>query len=550
MSLKNIDPTRTTTWKKLQKHHDEIQKISLKTLFEERSDHFENFSIRMGDIFLDYSKNRINTKTRDLLIELAQACELPDAIEKMFSGDPINQTERRSVLHTTLRNYSGGPVYVDGQDVTTEVKAVLNQMKEFSQAILSDYWKGYTGKPITDVVNLGIGGSDLGPVMVVEALKYYKTHLNVYFVSNVDGTHLTETLKPLHPETTLFIIASKTFTTQETMTNATTARQWFLEQANSEGYIAQHFVALSTNSIEVERFGIDQKNIFRFWDWVGGRYSLWGAIGLSICLAVGFDNFEALLQGAHQVDEHFRKTPFHTNIPVILALLGIWYINFFGAQSHAVLPYDQYLHRFPAYLQQIDMESNGKATDRDGYRVSYSTGPIIWGEPGTNGQHSFYQLLHQGTAFIPCDFIAPVQSLHPIGDHHQKLFSHFLAQTQALAFGKDKQEVINELKSQGKSPEELKRLAPFKIFEGNRPSNSILFKKLTPSVLGNIISIYEHKIFVQGIIWNIFSFDQWGVELGKQLAQKILPDLGRDDSVASYDVSTNGLINIYKKMCE
>ncbi|XCI74558.1 MAG: glucose-6-phosphate isomerase [Flavobacteriales bacterium] len=550
MPLKNIDPTKTTAWKKLQKHYDEIQKISLKVLFEEKPDRFKNFSIRLGDIFLDYSKNWINTKTRDLLIELTQACELPDAIEKMFSGDPINHTERRSVLHTALRNRSDRPVYVDGHDVMPKIKVVLNQMKKFSHAILSGYWKGYTGKSITDVVNLGIGGSDLGPAMVVEALKYYKTYLNVYFVSNVDGTHLTETLKPLHPETTLFIIASKTFTTQETMTNAATARQWFLDQAISEKHIDKHFVALSTNSIEVQKFGINPKNMFRFWDWIGGRYSLWGAIGLSICLAIGFDHFETLLQGAHQVDEHFRKAPFNTNIPVMLALLGIWYINFFGAQSHAVLPYDQYLHRFPAYLQQADMESNGKAIDRAGYRVSYSTGPIIWGEPGTNGQHSFYQLLHQGTTFVPCDFIAPVQPLHPIGDHHQKLFSHFLAQTQALAFRKDKQKVINELKSQGKSPEELKRLAPFKTIEGNRPSNSILFKKLTPSVLGSIIAIYEHKIFVQGVIWNIFSFDQWGVELGKELAQKILPDLAHDEPVTSYDVSTNGLINLYKNMCK
>lgn len=548
MPLKNIRPTETVAWKKLSDHYNEIRGTSLKKLFEEDVDRFNNFSIRCDNIFLDYSKNRITTKTIDLLVELAEACQLSDAVKKMFSGDPINQTEERSVLHMALRNRSRVPVYVDGRDVMPQIRTVLDQMKEFSQNILSGRWKGYTGKPITDVVNIGIGGSDLGPVMVTEALKYYKTRLNVHFVSNVDATHLIETLQPLHPDRTLFIIASKTFTTQETMTNAATARLWFLDRGGSEEYIARHFVALSINAAEVQKFGIDRKNMFRFWDWVGGRYSLWGAIGLSICLAVGFEHFEALLQGGYEMDCHFKNASLDRNIPVILALLGVWYVNFFDTPHHAVLPYDQYLHRLPAYLQQADMESNGKTVDRDGRRVDYSTGPIIWGEPGTNGQHSFYQLLHQGTPFVPCDFIATAQPLNLVGDHHRKLFSHFLAQTQALAFGKEEREVINELKSQGKSPEEIIFLVSFKIFEGNRPSNSILFKRLTPSVLGSLIAMYEHKIFVQGVIWNIFSFDQWGVELGKQLAQKLLLDLSHDGPVVSYDVSTNGLIGIYKKM--
>lgn len=550
MPLKNVRPTGTIAWKKLQEHYDEIRKKSLKVLFEEEPGRFETFSIHWGDIFLDYSKNRITAKTRHLLIKLAEACDLTDAIRKMFSGDPINQTEKRSTLHTALRNRSNNPVYVEGQDVMIEVRAVLDRMKEFSQAILSGCWKGFTGEVITDVVNIGIGGSDLGPVMVVEALKYYKTRLNIHFVSNVDATHLIETLQSLHPERTLFIIASKTFTTQETMTNAVTARWWFLERAGSENYITQHFVALSVNSDEVQKFGIDPKNMFRFWDWVGGRYSLWGPIGLIICLAVGFDHFEALLQGAHQMDEHFKNAPLIQNIPVILALLGIWYINFFDAHHHAILPYDQYLHRVPAYLQQIDMESNGKSVDRDGCRIDYPTGPVVLGAPGTNVQHSFFQLLHQGTCFVPCDFISAAQPLHSIGDHHQKLFSHFLAQTQALAFGKEKREVISELKNQGISSEDIRFLAPFKIFEGNRPSNSILFKRLTPTVLGSIIAIYEHKTFVQGVIWNIFSFDQWGVELGKQLGQKLLPELFHDNPTTSYDSSTNGLLSIYKKMRE
>lgn len=548
MPLKNIRPTETVAWKKLSDHYNEIRGTSLKKLFEEDVDRFNNFSIRCDNIFLDYSKNRITTKTIDLLVELAEACQLSDAVKKMFSGDPINQTEERSVLHMALRNRSRVPVYVDGRDVMPQIRTVLDQMKEFSQNILSGRWKGYTGKPITDVVNIGIGGSDLGPVMVTEALKYYKTRLNVHFVSNVDATHLIETLQPLHPDRTLFIIASKTFTTQETMTNAATARLWFLDRGGSEEYIARHFVALSINAAEVQKFGIDRKNMFRFWDWVGGRYSLWGAIGLSICLAVGFEHFEALLQGGYEMDCHFKNASLDRNIPVILALLGVWYVNFFDTPHHAVLPYDQYLHRLPAYLQQADMESNGKTVDRDGRRVDYSTGPIIWGEPGTNGQHSFYQLLHQGTPFVPCDFIATAQPLNLVGDHHRKLFSHFLAQTQALAFGKEEREVINELKSQGKSPEEIIFLVSFKIFEGNRPSNSILFKRLTPSVLGSLIAMYEHKIFAQGVIWNIFSFDQWGVELGKQLAQKLLLDLSHDGPVVSYDVSTNGLIGIYKKM--
>jgi glucose-6-phosphate isomerase len=467
----------------------------------------------------------------------------------MFTGQAINQTENRAVLHTALRNRSNSPVYVDGQDVMPEVNQVLSQMKAFATQIHQGTWLGYTGKPITALVNIGIGGSDLGPVMVTEALKAYQSpKLKLHFVSNVDGTHIAETLKEVDPETTLFFIASKTFTTQETMTNAHSARTWFLEHAQDEKAIAKHFVALSTNSESVRAFGIDPQNMFAFWDWVGGRYSLWSAIGLPIACAIGFDRFEELLSGAHSMDLHFRTTPLDQNIPVILALVGIWNTNFLGASSEAILPYDQYLHRFAAYFQQGNMESNGKYVGRDGKKVTYPTGPIIWGEPGTNGQHAFYQLIHQGTHLIPCDFIAPARSHNPIGDHHVKLLSNFFAQTEALMKGKSLPEVEAEMRKAGKSEEEIQRIAPHRVFEGNRPTNSILVKQITPYTLGQLVALYEHKIAAQGIIWNIFSFDQWGVELGKVLANGILPELTDDVKVESHDSSTNGLINAYKAM--
>lgn len=548
MSLKNIDPTRTLAWQKLQAHFNEVQQWSLQKLFEQDAKRFDKFSLFFEDVFLDYSKNLITSETLDLLIDFAKEMSLSQAIEKMFSGDAINNTEGRSVLHTALRNCSNSPVYVNGSNVMPEIKRVLQQMKMFSDGVINRKWRGYTNKPITDVVHIGIGGSDLGPYMVVEALKHYKTALRMHFVSNIDGTHIAETLRRVLPETTLFIIASKTFTTQETMTNALTACRWFLEHAYLQEHIARHFVALSTNFDEVRAFGIDPKNMFYFWDWVGGRYSLWGAIGLSISLAVGYERFEELLEGAHLLDRHFRETPFERNLPVILALLGIWYNNFFHAQTHAILPYDQYLHRFAAYLQQADMESNGKSVDREGLKTTYQTGPIIWGEPGTNGQHAFYQLLHQGTKLIPCDFIAAAQPLNPLEDHHQKLLSHFFAQTRALAFGKEPTRVQTELKRQGKNSDEMAFLTPFKTFEGNRPSNSILFKKLTPKALGILIAMYEHKIFVQGVLWNVYSFDQWGVELGKELAQEILPFVTNGSSSENFDSSTRGLLDQYAKM--
>ncbi|MGC8771311.1 MAG: glucose-6-phosphate isomerase [Brevinematia bacterium] len=547
--LEKINPLSLNSWKKLSIHYESMKNVHMRDLFKSDQNRFNKFSLSFEDIFVDYSKNIITEETMGLLFNLAEEAKLKDAIEKMFSGDKINETEKRAVLHIALRNKSNTPIYVDGVDVMPEVNRVLKQMKEFSDKIISGEWKGYSGKPITDIVNIGIGGSDLGPVMVTEALKpYKKPNINVYFVSNVDGTHIAETLKKLNPETTLFIISSKTFTTQETMTNANTAREWFLSSSKDENSIKKHFVAVSTNEKEVVNFGIDPENMFVFWDWVGGRYSLWSAIGLSIACTIGFENFDALLMGAHKMDNHFRNTPFEKNIPVILALLGIWYNNFFEAETYAILPYDQYLHRLPAYLQQGDMESNGKSVDRSGKKVNYQTGPIIWGEPGTNGQHAFYQLIHQGTKLIPADFLAPAISHNPIGDHHLKLLSNFFAQTEALMNGKTEDEVVAELKVSGKSMEEIEKLKPFKVFEGNRPTNSILFKKLTPEVLGSLIAMYEHKIFVQGVIWNIFSFDQWGVELGKQLANKILPELSGDEVVNSHDSSTNGLINTYKKM--
>lgn len=546
MALQTINPTTTLAWKKLQAHYEAIQNTTIKALFDANPKRFEQFSIQYPSLLVDYSKNRINEETIQLLVDLAKETGVDQAIQQMFSGATINATEGRAVLHTALRNRSNEEVLVDGKDVMPQINAVLDQMKAFSEQVISGAWKGYTGKEITDVVNIGIGGSDLGPVMVTEALKHYKTRLNVHFVSNIDGTHLAETFKVIDPATTLFIVASKTFTTQETMTNAFTAKQWLLESGATEADVAKHFVALSTNAKGVADFGIDTANMFQFWDWVGGRYSLWSAIGLSIALAVGFDHFEELLAGAHEMDMHFKTETLDQNIPVILALLGIWYNNFFGADSVALLPYEQYLSRFAAYFQQGDMESNGKYVGRDGKKVDYETGPIIWGEPGTNGQHAFYQLIHQGTKLIPADFIAGANSLNVLGDHHAKLLSNFFAQTEALAFGKDEATVVAELQQAGKTEEEIAFLTPFKIFEGNRPTNSILYEVLTPQVLGNLIAMYEHKIFVQGVIWNIFSFDQWGVELGKQLANVILPELENDAAVTTHDSSTNGLINAYK----
>ncbi|NOJ06194.1 MULTISPECIES: glucose-6-phosphate isomerase [Vibrio] len=547
--LKNINPTQTQAWKALTAHFESAQDMDMKELFAQDAKRFESFSTRFGsDILVDYSKNLIDAETMQHLFALANETEVKSAIEAMFGGDAINKTEGRSVLHTALRNRSDNPVMVDGKDVMPAVNAVLAKMELFTHRIVSGEWKGYTGKQITDVVNIGIGGSDLGPYMVTEALTPYKTRLNMHFVSNVDGTHIVETLKPLNPETTLFLVASKTFTTQETMTNAHSARDWFLAEAGDSAHVAKHFAALSTNATSVAEFGIDTDNMFEFWDWVGGRYSLWSAIGLSISLSIGFDNFAELLDGAHEMDNHFASTEFESNIPVILALIGVWYNNFHGAESEAILPYDQYMHRFAAYFQQGNMESNGKFVDREGNPVEYQTGPIIWGEPGTNGQHAFYQLIHQGTKLIPSDFIAPAISHNPASDHHQKLMSNFFAQTEALAFGKTKETVEAEFLAAGKTAEEAAELAPFKVFEGNRPTNSILVKQMTPRSLGNLIAMYEHKIFVQGVIWNIFSFDQWGVELGKQLANQILPELADDAQVTSHDSSTNGLINAFKAL--
>lgn len=546
--MQAINPTTTSAWNKLVALSKKHQNLSIVELFNQK-DRFARYSRSLEDLLVDFSKNRIPDEVFEALLELAQETALPQAIESMFTGQAINQTENRAVLHTALRNRSNTPVVVDGQDVMPEVNQVLSQMKAFATQIHQGTWLGYTGKPITALVNIGIGGSDLGPVMVTEALKaYQQPNLRLHFVSNVDGTHIAETLKQVDPETTLFFIASKTFTTQETMTNAHTARTWFLKHALDEKAIAKHFVALSTNAESVRAFGIDPQNMFAFWDWVGGRYSLWSAIGLPIACAIGFDRFEELLSGAHTMDLHFRNSPLDQNIPVILALVGIWNTNFLGASSEAILPYDQYLHRFAAYFQQGNMESNGKYVGRDGKKVNYPTGPIIWGEPGTNGQHAFYQLIHQGTHLIPCDFIAPARSHNPIGDHHVKLLSNFFAQTEALMKGKSLPEVEAEMRKAGKSEEEIQRIAPHRVFEGNRPTNSILVKQITPYTLGQLVALYEHKIAAQGIIWNIFSFDQWGVELGKVLANGILPELTDETQVESHDSSTNGLINAYKAM--
>ncbi|EJD4431606.1 glucose-6-phosphate isomerase [Escherichia coli] len=545
--MKNINPTQTAAWQALQKHFDEMKDVTIADLFAKDGDRFSKFSATFDDqMLVDYSKNRITEETLAKLQDLAKECDLAGAIKSMFSGEKINRTENRAVLHVALRNRSNTPILVDGKDVMPEVNAVLEKMKTFSEAIISGEWKGYTGKAITDVVNIGIGGSDLGPYMVTEALRPYKNHLNMHFVSNVDGTHIAEVLKKVNPETTLFLVASKTFTTQETMTNAHSARDWFLKAAGDEKHVAKHFAALSTNAKAVGEFSIDTANMFEFWDWVGGRYSLWSAIGLSIVLSIGFDNFVELLSGAHAMDKHFSTTPAEKNLPVLLALIGIWYNNFFGAETEAILPYDQYMHRFAAYFQQGNMESNGKYVDRNGNVVDYQTGPIIWGEPGTNGQHAFYQLIHQGTKMVPCDFIAPAITHNPLSDHHQKLLSNFFAQTEALAFGKSREVVEQEYRDQGKDPATLDYVVPFKVFEGNRPTNSILLREITPFSLGALIALYEHKIFTQGVILNIFTFDQWGVELGKQLANRILPELKDDKEISSHDSSTNGLINRYK----
>ena len=528
--LPKINPTTTPSWQALQQHYSLFDNVQIRDLFFNDADRYSRFSIQFDELLFDYSKNIITENTVELLLQLAHECGLKEAIVAMFSGEKINERENRAVLHTALRNFSGNAVITDGKDVMPDISTVLQQMNSFCEKIHTGEWLGFTGKKIKYIVNIGIGGSDLGPVMVTEALKpYWVAGIETYFVSNVDGTHIIETLKKVNAAETLFLIASKTFTTQETMTNAHTARDWFMQHANDDKMVAKHFVALSTNEPEVVKFGIDPQNMFVFWDWVGGRYSLWGAIGLSIALTIGYNNFDQLLKGAYASDKHFAATPFEKNIPVIMALLGIWYGNFFGTASQAILPYDQYMHRFTAYLQQADMESNGKQVDRKGERINYATGPVIWGEPGTNGQHAFYQLLHQGTQVIPCDFIAPAKSHNVTGDHHQKLLSNFFAQTAALMNGMEHPDA-------------------YRVFEGNRPSNAILVKQLTPHTLGQLIALYEHKIFVQGIIWNIYSFDQWGVELGKQMANTILPELYGDDEIKQHDGSTNGLINQYKKM--
>jgi glucose-6-phosphate isomerase len=540
--------TDSVAWQALQQHRTAMQDTHMRDLFNNDPQRFEKFSRQFEDILLDYSKNIITDETLGLLLDLARHVDIEGWRQRMFSGDKINITEDRAVLHVALRNRSNSPIMVDGEDVMPAVNAVLDKMRDFSESVRSGSWTGFTGKKMVDIVNIGIGGSDLGPVMVTEALKPYAADdLNVHFVSNIDGTHMVETLKKCDPETTLFIVASKTFTTQETITNAHTARDWLVQSLVDETAVAKHFVALSTNADKVSEFGIDTNNMFEFWDWVGGRYSLWSAIGLPIEIYIGADNFEELLAGGHSMDTHFQQTPLQDNLPVIMGMLGVWYNNFFDAQTLAILPYDQYLHRFAAYFQQGDMESNGKRVDRNSQVVDYTTGPIIWGEPGTNGQHAFYQLIHQGIKLIPCDFIAPVESQNPVGEHHPILLSNFFAQTEALMMGKTADEARAELQAAGLSGDALEKLLPHKIFTGNKPSNSIMLQKITPYTLGQLIALYEHKIFVQGIVWNINSYDQWGVELGKQLAQQIQPELGSSNVVDSHDCSTNGLINHYKK---
>jgi glucose-6-phosphate isomerase len=549
--LPRINPTKTSAWQELSVHFDTLKGTHMRELFRDDPERFRKFSLMSGSLLFDFSKNIITGNTIDLLLKLAEECKLREAMDATFRGDIVNATENRSVLHTALRNFSGEPVYSEGNDVMPGIKLVLEKMKRFTNDIHKGRRRGYTGRRIRYIVNIGIGGSDLGPQMVTEALKAYQVEgIETFFVSNIDGTHISEVLKKIEPERTLFIIASKTFTTQETMTNAHTAREWFLAKAKKEKHIAKHFVALSTNEKAVTDFGIDPDNMFVFWDWVGGRYSVWSAIGLPVCLSIGYKRFEEFLEGAYHSDIHFRDTPFRDNIPVIMALLGIWYTNFFGTTSETILPYDQYMHRFAAYFQQGNMESNGKRVDRNGDPVTYTTGPVVWGEPGTNGQHAFYQLLHQGTAMIPCDFIAPARSHNAVGDHHLKLLSNFFAQTEALMNGKTEQEVQAEMETAGMPAQEIARLLPFRVFPGNRPTNSFLLEMITPGSLGQLIALYEHKIFVQGIIWNIYSFDQWGVELGKQLAGKILPEMQKPGPVSSHDSSTNGLINAWKKLAE
>ncbi|MBH1958628.1 MAG: glucose-6-phosphate isomerase [Flavobacteriia bacterium] len=542
--LPKINPETTQSWQNLEDHFAQND-FDFRSLFQQNSNRFNDFSIKRPGYLFDFSKNLIDQETLKLLLKLAEETQLKSAISAMFEGHKINETEDRAVLHTALRDFSDDEILVDGENIKPGIKKVLDQMKTFSTKVICGEHTGFSGKEITDVVNIGIGGSDLGPVMVCSALKHFKTRLNVHFVSNVDGNHIAETLKKLNPETTLFIIASKTFTTQETMTNAASAKDWFLKKGSQDD-VAKHFVALSTNTKSVKEFGIAEENIFEFWDWVGGRYSLWSAIGLSISLAVGYENFEQLLKGANETDTHFRTADFKENVPVLMALLGIWYRNFYGAGTYAILPYSQYLDRFPAYLQQGDMESNGKSVDRNGEYVEYETGPIIWGEPGTNGQHAFYQLIHQGTELIPADFLAYAKSCNDVSDHQDKLLANFFAQTEALAFGKNADEVRTELFAAGKSEEEIEKLLNYKVFAGDSPTNSFIFDELTPFSLGQLIALYEHKIFVQGVIWNIFSFDQFGVELGKVLAGKILAELGGEKSVNSHDSSTNGLMNYYK----
>ncbi len=546
--LPTINPIESQAWPRLTAHFLEMQAVHMRHLFESDPKRFESLHLMFEDMLVDYSKNIISEETVALLMALARECELPDAIDSMLTGQRINQTEGRPVLHVALRNRTNQPVLVNGLDVMPDVNKVLEQVHSFSERLLSGSWKGYSGKAITDIVNIGIGGSDLGPLMVTEALRPYHKNIKPHFVSNVDGTHMAETLKLVNPETTLFIIASKTFTTQETMTNAESAKEWFVSNTQQQGDVAKHFVAVSTNETAVKAFGIAPENMFIFWDWVGGRYSLWSSIGLSIACTIGYENFIQLLEGAHAMDNHFRHEPFEKNIPVLLAMIGIWYGNFFDAQSEAILPYDQYLHRFAAYFQQGNMESNGKSVDRNGQAVLYQTGPVIWGEPGTNGQHAFYQLIHQGTKVIPCDFIAPIISHNPLSDHHPKLLSNFFAQTEALMMGKTEEEVTGELKKQGMAQEEINFHLPYRVFTGNKPSNSILVKLVTPRTLGSLIAMYEHKIFVQGVIWNVFSFDQWGVELGKVLAKKILPELTSPGEILAHDSSTNGLINYFKRL--
>ncbi|ACN16241.1 Pgi [Desulforapulum autotrophicum HRM2] len=547
--LKKIDPAQTESWKRLGRHYDGVKDLAMDDLFQQDPDRFKRLSMAFKDMVVDVSKNRITDKTLALLMDLARETGVKEAIAMMFRGDRINETEGRSVLHVALRNLADTPVLVDGKDVMPGVRGVLEQMRLFSTRVYSGQQTGYSNRTITDIVNIGIGGSDLGPKMVATALApYARKGLNVHFVSNVDGTHIVETLKGLDPATTLFIIASKTFTTQETMTNAASARQWFLEGAGDPGHVAQHFVAISTNAAAVEAFGIDRDNMFGFWDWVGGRYSLWSAIGLSVACYIGFDNFKRLLKGGFDMDCHFRDTPLEQNIPVVLAMISIWYVNFFNFPTEAVLPYDQGLEYFPAYLQQACMESNGKSTDRNGNLVAHATSPIVWGEPGTNGQHAFYQLLHQGTQIVPCDFLVPAISHNPLGDHHALLVANCFAQAEALMKGRGEQEVTREMTAKGMDGEKLGRLLPHRVFHGNRPSNTIVFKQLTPEVLGAIIAMYEHKIFVQGVVWNIFSFDQWGVELGKALASQIFPELADHETVVTHDGSTNGLINVFKQM--